>query len=172
MAIGARPPITVTSGNRARRNRAPGVHTPMATGFTRTLAGLGSRKSRLVGRRITTDVGRACAISAGSGCPAMNGRRRGFPGARAVTTSVGPELGDVWQPGQAQSRTWRPYTDGHWVYTDVGWTWVSEEPFGWATYHYGRWTRLRNIGWVWVPGDEWAPAWVSWRKSSDYVGWA
>src|SRR5437773_2199521 len=82
------------------------------------------------------------------------------------------DYGYVWQPRQAQSRTWRPYTDGHWVYTDVGWTWVSQEPFGWATYHYGRWTRLRNIGWVWVPGDEWAPAWVSWRKSSDYVGWA
>jgi hypothetical protein len=82
------------------------------------------------------------------------------------------DYGYVWQPRQAQSRTWRPYTDGHWVYTDVGWTWVSEEPFGWATYHYGRWTRLRNIGWVWVPGDEWAPAWVSWRKSTDYVGWA
>src|SRR5438132_3559004 len=82
------------------------------------------------------------------------------------------DYGYVWQPRQAQSRTWRPYTDGHWVYTDVGWACVSEEPFGWATYHYGRWTRLRNIGWVWVPGDEWAPAWVSWRKSSDYVGWA
>src|SRR5438094_3513582 len=81
--------------------------------------------------------------------------------------------GYVWQPREAQeSRSWRPYTNGHWVYTDAGWTWVSEEPFGWATYHYGRWTRLRNIGWVWVPGDEWAPAWVSWRKSNDYVGWA
>jgi len=81
--------------------------------------------------------------------------------------------GYVWQPREAQeSRSWRPYTNGHWVYTDVGWTWVSEESFGWATYHYGRWTRLRNIGWVWVPGDEWAPAWVSWRKSDDYIGWA
>ena len=81
--------------------------------------------------------------------------------------------GYVWQPREAeQSRNWRPYTSGHWVYTDVGWTWISEEPFGWATYHYGRWTRLRNIGWVWVPGDEWAPAWVSWRKSDEYVGWA
>jgi hypothetical protein len=81
--------------------------------------------------------------------------------------------GYVWQPREAQeSRGWRPYTNGHWVYTDAGWTWVSEEPFGWATYHYGRWTRLRNIGWVWVPGDEWAPAWVSWRKSDDYIGWA
>jgi hypothetical protein len=80
--------------------------------------------------------------------------------------------GYVFQPRQAQSRSWRPYTDGRWVYTDVGWTWVSEEPFGWATYHYGRWTRLRGVGWVWVPGDEWAPAWVSWRKSDNYVGWA
>src|SRR5437868_1289144 len=82
------------------------------------------------------------------------------------------DYGYVWQPRQAQSRTWRPYTDGHWVYSDAGWTWVSEEPFGWATYHYGRWVRLRRIGWVWVPGDEWAPAWVSWRTNRDYVGWA
>ena len=81
--------------------------------------------------------------------------------------------GYVWQPRVAQeSRAWRPYTNGRWVYTDAGWTWISEEPFGWATYHYGRWTRLRNVGWVWVPGDEWAPAWVSWRKGGDYVGWA
>src|SRR2546430_2161121 len=83
------------------------------------------------------------------------------------------DYGYVWQPREAESsRTWRPYTNGRWVYTDVGWTWISEEPFGWATYHYGRWTRLRGIGWVWVPGNEWAPDWVSWRKSNDYVGWA
>ncbi len=81
--------------------------------------------------------------------------------------------GYVWQPRVAQqSQNWRPYTNGRWVYTDAGCTWVSDEPFGWATYHYGRWTRLHNVGWVWVPGDEWAPAWVSWRKSNDYVGWA
>ncbi len=83
------------------------------------------------------------------------------------------DYGYVWQPREAErSRNWHPYTDGRWVYTDVGWTWVSEERFGWATYHYGRWTRLRGIGWVWVPGNEWAPAWVSWRKSDEYVGWA
>lgn len=81
--------------------------------------------------------------------------------------------GYVWQPGVArQSHAWRPYTNGRWVYTDAGWTWISEEPFGWATYHYGRWTRLRSVGWVWVPGSEWAPAWVSWRTSNDYIGWA
>lgn len=83
------------------------------------------------------------------------------------------DYGYVWQPREAEeSRDWRPYVDGRWVYTDAGWTWVSEEPFGWATYHYGRWVRLRRVGWVWVPGQQWAPAWVSWRTSKDYVGWA
>jgi hypothetical protein len=68
---------------------------------------------------------------------------------------------------------WRPYTVGHWVYTDrYGWTWVSEEPFGWATYHYGRWGYADDIGWYWVPGNRWAPAWVSWRRSNDYIVWA
>lgn len=70
-------------------------------------------------------------------------------------------------------REWRPYTVGHWEYTDrYGWTWVSEEPFGWATYHYGRWGHADDIGWYWVPGTRWAPAWVSWRRSSDHVVWA
>ncbi|MEO8352100.1 MAG: DUF6600 domain-containing protein [Chthoniobacteraceae bacterium] len=67
---------------------------------------------------------------------------------------------------------WRPYTDGSWVRSEYGWTWRSNEPFGWATYHYGRWAQLPRTGWVWVPGSEWGPAWVSWRKSDDYVGWA
>ncbi|HMH43923.1 MAG TPA: DUF6600 domain-containing protein, partial [Pyrinomonadaceae bacterium] len=83
------------------------------------------------------------------------------------------DYGYVWHPSEAErSRNWRPYTNGRWVYSDVGWMWLSEEPFGWAAYHYGRWTRLRGVGWVWVPGERWAPAWVSWRKSNDYIGWA
>ncbi|MBA2436319.1 MAG: hypothetical protein H0V54_14785 [Chthoniobacterales bacterium] len=83
------------------------------------------------------------------------------------------DYGYVFQPRQAtQARDWRPYTNGHWVYTDAGWTWISDEKFGWATYHYGRWVRLRSVGWVWVPGEQWAPAWVSWRKGGGYVGWA
>jgi len=68
---------------------------------------------------------------------------------------------------------WRPYTVGHWVHTKrYGWLWVSNEPFGWATYHYGRWGYAEDIGWYWVPGTRWAPAWVSWRRSSDHVVWA
>jgi hypothetical protein len=68
---------------------------------------------------------------------------------------------------------WRPYTVGHWTYTKrYGWLWVSAEPFGWATYHYGRWGYSNDIGWYWVPGTKWAPAWVSWRRSADYISWA
>ena len=83
------------------------------------------------------------------------------------------DYGYCWQPSVAVSNhNWRPYTDGYWAYTDVGWTWVSNEDFGWATYHYGRWARVRGQGWIWVPGREWGPAWVSWRTGGDHVGWA
>jgi hypothetical protein len=67
---------------------------------------------------------------------------------------------------------WRPYTLGHWVMTDYGWTWVSDEQFGWATYHYGRWVPDPQYGWGWVPGYEWGPAWVAWRTGGGYIGWA
>lgn len=83
------------------------------------------------------------------------------------------DYGYCFQPNVAVgSSDWRPYADGYWAYTDAGWTWVSYEDFGWATYHYGRWAELDNYGWVWVPGYDWGPAWVSWRTGGDYVGWA
>jgi hypothetical protein len=69
-------------------------------------------------------------------------------------------------------RGWRPYTRGHWVLTDDGWFWASDERFGWAAYHYGRWVDDPYYGWIWVPGYEWAPAWVSWRYGNGYIGWA
>ena len=84
------------------------------------------------------------------------------------------EVGDYgycWQPYDVDVG-WQPYSNGRWVYTDVGWTWDSYEPFGWAVYHYGRWANLNGIGWIWVPGTEWGPGWVSWRNSPRYVGWA
>jgi hypothetical protein len=85
------------------------------------------------------------------------------------------QYGYVWQPNVAVSTTsWRPYSDGRWVWTDRGWFWQSNEDFGWATYHYGRWALIDGAGWVWVPGRHWAPAWVSWRHTDndEYVGWA
>lgn len=79
--------------------------------------------------------------------------------------------GWVWEPTRVPVG-WRPYTQGHWVDTDYGWTWISQEPWGWATYHYGRWLSDPEYGWLWVPGREWGPAWVSFQQGNGYVGWA
>ncbi len=81
------------------------------------------------------------------------------------------DYGYVWQPAVALQTSWRPYTVGRWAACDRGWTWLSDEPFGWATYHYGRWAKMKGCGWIWVPGEVWAPAWVAWRRSDQYVGW-
>jgi hypothetical protein len=81
------------------------------------------------------------------------------------------DYGYCWRPTDVD-RDWAPYSDGYWAFTDAGWTWVSYEDFGGIVYHYGRWVRVEDEGWCWVPDYEWAPAWVSWRQSEDYVGWA
>lgn len=77
----------------------------------------------------------------------------------------------VWRPIYVD-RYWRPYSDGRWEWTRHGWYWVSYEPFGWATYHYGRWFFDDYYGWVWMPDDEWGPSWVEWRYDNYYIGWA
>jgi hypothetical protein len=82
-----------------------------------------------------------------------------------------PSYGWTWAPRRVAAN-WRPYTRGHWVYTDYGWTWVSAEPWAWAAYHYGRWSFDADYGWLWVPGSEWAPAWVAWQEGGGYTGWA
>lgn len=77
----------------------------------------------------------------------------------------------VWRPYKSDYN-WRPYGDGRWEWTKHGWYWESYEPFGWATYHYGRWFYDDYYGWVWMPDNVWAPAWVEWRYNDDYIGWA
>jgi hypothetical protein len=79
--------------------------------------------------------------------------------------------GRCWYPAYVGSN-WRPYSDGHWEWTDSGWYWVSSEPWAWACYHYGRWVNDPYYGWIWVPRTEWGPSWVSWREGGGYVGWA
>src|SRR2546430_8190124 len=79
--------------------------------------------------------------------------------------------GRCWRPARVETG-WRPYCDGHWQRTDAGWYWASNEPWGWATYHYGRWDWSVEFGWIGVPHTQWAPAWVSWRQGAGYVGWA
>jgi hypothetical protein len=84
--------------------------------------------------------------------------------------SHGP-YGYVWIPRYV-GYSWRPYTQGHWVWTDYGWTWVSVERWGWIAFHYGRWGWDRRLGWFWVPDIIWGPAWVAWRWGDAHVGWA
>jgi hypothetical protein len=67
---------------------------------------------------------------------------------------------------------WRPYTEGNWVYTDAGWTFDSDAPYGWATFHYGRWFFDNDQGWLWYPDTVWAPCWVAWRYDNNHIGWA
>jgi len=82
-----------------------------------------------------------------------------------------PGYDQVWIPNAG--RDFRPYyTNGHWVYTDYGWTWMSDYSWGWAAFHYGRWLYDDFQGWMWIPGNDWGPAWVSWRTGGDYYGWA
>jgi len=79
--------------------------------------------------------------------------------------------GYVWIP-RYMAYGWRPYSDGHWIYTDYGWTWISDQEWGDITFHYGRWGYDNYIGWFWVPGTVWGPAWVAWRSNDQYMGWA
>lgn len=131
-------------------------------------------------------AGTALAALTITAAPQLGGPAFTAPAEAAVDVNIGifydqlGQYGDwvtydneyVFIPGRVDAG-WRPYTEGHWVYTRrYGWTWASDEPFGWATYHYGRWGYSDEIGWYWVPGRKWAPAWVSWRRSNDYVVWA
>jgi len=82
---------------------------------------------------------------------------------------TGP-FGWVWRP--YVDAHWQPYYHGNWAWTQWGWTWVSYEPFGWAAYHYGFWHYDAIYGWIWIPGDQWFSARVSWMYYDDLVFWA
>jgi hypothetical protein len=84
-----------------------------------------------------------------------------------------PDYGYVWRPYFDNPESFRPYSsNGNWVYTEYGWTWASDYNWGWATFHYGRWDFDNYLGWMWIPGYEWAPAWVTWGSYDNYWGWA
>jgi len=86
--------------------------------------------------------------------------------------------GPVWHPTEVE-QDWRPYMNGRWTPSKEGYVFETQEPWGWATYHYGNWMPTDNYGWVWAPGRTWYPSTVAWRTSpenapvdSSYVGWA
>jgi len=78
--------------------------------------------------------------------------------------------GYVWYPRVAHD--WSPYSSGRWTYAGVyGWVWIGVDRWAWPTHHYGRWG-VSGSRYYWIPGRQWAPAWVAWAATPTYVGWA
>jgi hypothetical protein len=85
-----------------------------------------------------------------------------------------PSYGTAWTPDTGQvGSDFEPYdTAGQWGYTAGDYTWVSDYPWGWVCFHYGRWV-FAGGRWLWIPGRQYAPAWVDWRVGDDgMLGWA
>jgi hypothetical protein len=86
-----------------------------------------------------------------------------------------PQYGEVWFPRRVAAG-WAPYREGHWVWLDPwGWSWVDDEPWGFAPFHYGRWATVEDQ-WAWVPGDfvpqpVYAPALVAFVGDSGTGYW-
>jgi hypothetical protein len=60
------------------------------------------------------------------------------------------EYGHVWYP-RVEQTDWAPYHYGHWAYIEPwGYTWVDDQPWGFAPFHYGRWVNVDGR-WGWIP---------------------
>ncbi len=81
------------------------------------------------------------------------------------------QYGAVWYPQVGAD--WRPYAEGYWQSygPQQDWLWVGRDPWGWPTHHFGRWGVNPRGRWYWMPGRQWAPAWVSWSVGPGHVGW-
>jgi hypothetical protein len=98
-----------------------------------------------------------------------------------------------WRPVHV-SIGWTPFTRGRWNRWHLEYVWVSTEPWGWCTYHYGNWVNLHGVWWwtpyihmgVSFPGISfvnlnihfgplfkpfWHPGRVAWISTTSYVGW-
>ncbi|GGI92425.1 DUF6600 domain-containing protein [Legionella impletisoli] len=59
--------------------------------------------------------------------------------------------GKIWTPDKVPAN-WAPYRMGQWTWiSGWGWTWVDDQPWGFAPFHYGRWVYIEEE-WGWVPG--------------------
>jgi hypothetical protein len=83
-----------------------------------------------------------------------------------------PDYGPLWVPSRVES-DWVPYRYGHWAWVRPwGWTWIDDQPWGYAPFHYGRWVYVRDR-WAWYPGHRierpvYAPALVAWVGGSGF----
>lgn len=90
----------------------------------------------------------------------------------------------VWQPspnlaigvtaGDAAAAPvyYTPYTNGQWVYSNYGWYFKAPTAHEEIVHHYGRWVYSPAIGWAWMPGRVWSPAWVEWREDDVNIAWS
>lgn len=86
----------------------------------------------------------------------------------------------VWKPSPnlavgvaaGEPVVYRPYYNGQWLHSDAGWYFKAASEPEEITHHYGRWVYSPSLGWVWLPGRVWAPAWVEWREENEYIAWS
>lgn len=63
-----------------------------------------------------------------------------------------PRYGRVWMPSHRYAG-WSPYRYGAWQRSGFGWSWIDPAPWGYSTFHSGRWAYLNHQNrWCWVPG--------------------
>jgi len=83
------------------------------------------------------------------------------------------DYGPVWFPTSV-SPEWAPYRYGHWTsIAPWGWTWIDDQPWGFAPFHFGRWVYVDDR-WAWAPGDPvdhpvYAPALVAFLDATEIV---
>jgi len=87
--------------------------------------------------------------------------------ARFGAWSTGANGLRVWTPARLPPG-WQPFHQGAWWWAPRwGWTWVDDQPWGFAPSHYGRWLQVKGR-WAWTPGQwgstrpVYAPAVVGW----------
>jgi hypothetical protein len=85
------------------------------------------------------------------------------------------KYGYVWRPYSNYTSSydnWSPYRYGSWRWVPpYGWTWQGDEPWGWSTYHYGRWISY-NGSWAWTPygSHRWHHSW--WQPALVVITWS
>jgi hypothetical protein len=73
---------------------------------------------------------------------------------------------------------WAPYRNGYWGWVEPwGWTWLDDENWGFAPFHYGRWLMIDDR-WAWIPGEAadglaaiYAPALLAFFTDADLCAW-
>lgn len=97
----------------------------------------------------------------------------GTAGITAGTTGT-PTVGITTATGLSvtPATTYVPFTNGQWVNTEAGWSFKAPTEYEETTSHYGRWNYSPTLGWVWLPGRVYSPAWVDWKEDDNNIAWA